>query len=406
MKILQINNFFNVGSTGKITADIHRVLSDFNVESVVCYGRGKKVSESNVYKVCTELEAKLNSGLAQLTGIEYIAFPFSLIRIKSVIKKEKPDLVHLQCINGSFVNVYALVSWLKKQKIKTLITLHAEFMFTANCPHSYECVSWKNETSCKRCRDFKSATRSLFLNNTRLSFKKMKKSFCGFEENLTVASVSPWLCERSRQSCILGNMHNITILNGVNTEIFHTCDCNVEKQRRMVLHVSAKFSDIEGHAKGGAYVIELARRMPNTDFVVAAKETVLTRNDLPNNIRLVTDVSQKQLARAYGEADVTIITGKRETFSMPLAESLCCGTPVVGFTAGGPESVAIKEYTEFVEYGNTDALEQALKNMLDRNSEFNREQIAENASALYSKKNMTEGYLNAYKELLMRSKYV
>lgn len=404
MKILQINNFYNVGSTGKITADIHHVLSDSGVESIVCYGRGEKILEDHVHKVCTEFGAKLNSGLAQITGIEYIASPFSLIRIISIIEKEKPDLVHLQCINGSFVNVYELIAWLKKKKIKTLLTLHAEFMFTANCPHAYECVSWMNEDSCNKCRDFKKTTRSLFLNNTRLSFKKMRKSFLGFEDNMTVVSVSPWLCQRSKQSYILGNMRNITILNGVNTEIFRFYDNIEKKKRRTVLHVTAKFSDAADHAKGGAYVIELARRMRDTNFVVVAKDVALTKNILPNNIMVKTDMSSKQLATLYGEADVTLISGKKETFSMPVAESLCCGTPVVGFRAGGPESIAIKEYTEFVEYGNIDALKNAVKKMLKQSSKYNRKRIAEVASAIYSEKAMTTGYLAAYKELLARNR--
>ncbi len=34
---------------------------------------------------------------------------------------------------------------------------------------------------------------------------------------------------------------------------------------------------------------------------------------------------------------------------MVTAESLCCGTPVVGFTAGGPESIAIDAFSNFVE---------------------------------------------------------
>ena len=37
---------------------------------------------------------------------------------------------------------------------------------------------------------------------------------------------------------------------------------------------------------------------------------------------------------------------------MVTAESLCCGTPVVGFKAGAPEQIAIKEFSEFVEYGD------------------------------------------------------
>ena len=37
----------------------------------------------------------------------------------------------------------------------------------------------------------------------------------------------------------------------------------------------------------------------------------------------------------YSAVDLTLITSQRETFSMPVAESLCCGTPVVGFDTGG-----------------------------------------------------------------------
>ena len=154
MKVLQINNVYNTGSTGKMTADIHNELMNSGVESIVCYGRGKNVSERNVYKVCSEYGAKMNSGLAQITGIPYIAFPFSLRRILSIIKEEKPDIVHLQCINGFFVNIYSLINWLNKKNIKTILTLHAEFMFTANCSHSFECLSWKTQDSCNNCNRY------------------------------------------------------------------------------------------------------------------------------------------------------------------------------------------------------------------------------------------------------------
>lgn len=34
----------------------------------------------------------------------------------NIIKKEKPDIVHLHCLNGYFVDIYKLVNYLKKQK--------------------------------------------------------------------------------------------------------------------------------------------------------------------------------------------------------------------------------------------------------------------------------------------------
>jgi len=39
---------------------------------------------------------------------------------------------------------------------------------------------------------------------------------------------------------------------------------------------------------------------------------------------------------------------------MPVAESLCCGTPVVGFKAGGPESIAPSQFAHFADQGNLD----------------------------------------------------
>ena len=115
MKVLQINSVYGKGSTGKITQDLHRALQDRGIDSVVCYGRGGKVREPGVYKTCGELYSKCNNLLSRFTGIMYGGCFFSTNRLIRIIQKEKPDVVHLQCINGYFVNIYRLVIWLKKR---------------------------------------------------------------------------------------------------------------------------------------------------------------------------------------------------------------------------------------------------------------------------------------------------
>jgi glycosyltransferase involved in cell wall biosynthesis len=97
-------------------------------------------------------------------------------------------------------------------------------------------------------------------------------------------------------------------------------------------------------------------------------------------------------------ADVTLLTSKKETFSMPVAESLCCGTPLVGFYAGGPESIAIEEYCEFVDYGNVDLLCEKLTQAM--NKTFDKKKIAERAKAKYSAQTMAEEYTKVYKEII------
>ena len=104
--------------------------------------------------------------------------------------------------------------------------------------------------------------------------------------------------------------------------------------------------------------------------------------------------SQIELAQLYSESDLTILLSKRETFSMVTAESLCCGTPVVGFTAGGTESIAIDAFSNFVEYGNIKLLADALINW--NSSSYYKQAISEISGREYSQENMANKFLNIY----------
>lgn len=95
---------------------------------------------------------------------------------------------------------------------------------------------------------------------------------------------------------------------------------------------------------------------------------------------------------------MTILLSKRETFSMVTAESLCCGTPVVGFKAGGPESIALAEYSRFVEYANMQVLSTTLDECL--NLAANHNEISNLAITAYSQEKMAALYLEVYKSLL------
>ena len=149
--------------------------------------------------------------------------------------------------------------------------------------------------------------------------------------------------------------------------------------------------------KGSQYIMELAQRMPDVDFLVLGEKGEV--KDLPQNIKLLGRVYEREkMALYYSLSNATIIVSKAETFSMPVAESLCCGTPVVGFKAGGPESICIKEYCEFVDYGDIDSLQQALSNMLLQS--FDRDKMSREAILKYSKKTMADGYIEVYNHLM------
>lgn len=171
MKVLQVNSVYDFGSTGKITADIHRLLPQYGVDSVVCYGRRGKTDDSNVYRICDDFYSHIEHFRANITGVMYGGCEISTQRLIRIIEREKPDVVHLQCLNGYFVNIYRLVEWLKNNHIPTVLTLHAEFMYTGGCGYSIDCNQWSTRKGCGHsiCPRYRSELKSLFGDRDRKS---------------------------------------------------------------------------------------------------------------------------------------------------------------------------------------------------------------------------------------------
>lgn len=397
MKVLQINCVYQSGSTGKLTHEIHQGLLRRGVESVVVYGRGKRIREEGVYKVCTEGYAKANNLLSRLRGTMYGGCFLSTRRLIKILEREKPDVVHLQCVNGYFVNIYRLVQWLKERRVKTVLTLHAEFPYTANCGYALDCEKWRS--GCGNCPRLRQETKSLFFDGTARSFRQMERVFRGFEKDLAVVSVSPWIQRRAEVSPILGGMKHALVLNGVDTNLFTYRPAPGIHNEKILLHTTAKFCDEPGHLKGGGYVLELAKRMTDAPikFLVAGKHRI--SGEVPPNVILLGNMEdQERLAEYYAMADLTLLTSRQESFSMPCAESLCCGTPVVGFRAGGPETIAIPRYAEFVEPGDLDGLEEAVRRWLD--VRVDKKAVCGEAKKRYSGEKMVEEYLEIYRSMV------
>lgn len=404
MKVLHIN-CASTGSTGKIIEDIADHAATAGIETLLCTpaspGKNKNI---RYFKTSLPCEQGLYRRLNRLYGFQYGLAPLSTIRIKTIIKREKPDLIHIHCVNGFMVNVYSLMRYLKRKRIPIVLTNHAEFFYTGNCAHAYECRKWL--AGCGKCPQRMLATGTKLRDTSAVGWGRMRRAFSSLEKAIMV-SVSPWVESRAKQSPITGALNHRIVLNGVNTSIFAWRDSEslrskygFSSQTKIVFHPTANFSASEQDSKGGRFVMELAERFADQDvlFVVAGKHTHNMKT--PKNLILLGQISdQTKLAEYYAMADVTVITGKRETFGMPVAESLCCGTPVVGFQAGGPESIAIKEYTAFVEYANVDELKRILSENLEKN--YETQLIASRAKEKYAAEVMSEGYIDIYRELLV-----
>lgn len=229
---------------------------------------------------------------------------------------------------------------------------------------------------------------------------KKEKAFTEFS-SLTIISVSAWLENRAKQSPMFKNRDFYVIGNGVDTSIYkpvNTATLRKKlglKNQKVILHITPSF---KSNVKGGEHVVEVAKRLQkeNVIFIIVGYDGF--KEKLPSNVITFSHTSsQEELAEFYSLANITLLTSKLETFSMVCAESLSCGTPIVGYKSGAPEQIAISEYSEFVENGDQDALVIKVREWLDKEIDFKA--VLEKVNNKYSTKTMFKEYIRIYEEV-------
>lgn len=405
MKVLIANWIYNWGSTGYILRDLKNGLQDQGIDVCVACGVSRD-DDPTVFTFSSDKERAIYErfsrlGLSRLRGST--AASKKLIRY---IEQEKPDLVHLHLLHCNTINLYHLLSYLGKKHIKTVLTNHAELYYTGTCGYAFNCEKFLN-SECRDCDNPNKATNSYCFASPHRHWKKMSDSLKGFTTStLRNTAVSPWLRDRIVKSSMMERFPCDVVMNGVDTGVYKKREATgrVAADLGDILHqyavyVSANFDPANiNNIKGGYYIVELAKLMPEITFVIVATSSVNTES-LPSNIKFWGKASsQVELAELYSNAAITVLTSRKESFSMICAETLCCGTPVVGFLAGGPESISLPEYSSFVEYPNLKELKERVYYYL--NKQCDRKAISEKAIATYSRKAMTDGYVKSYKILI------
>lgn len=402
MRILLIDSVYKYGSTGKIVYDLYTKLNKQGHTAAVCYGRGKKESDHDVYKFSSDWEVYLHALLTRITGLTGCFSPFATINLIRYIKKFKPDIVHIHELHAYFVNYIPVIKYLKKNNIKTVWTFHCEFMYTGKCGYSYECIKWKKE--CDKCPHLKEYPRSLLLDYTKFMFNKKKNEFKDFN-NLKIISPSKWLANRVKES-FLGEKDIKVINNGIDTDnIFYPRVTERLKIKHNIISekvILAVAPDLMEPRKGGRHVLELAKRIRdcNVKFILIGVKDLDEKFD-DNVIALGRTNNQNELAEYYSLADIFIICSMKENFPTTCIEALSCGTPIIGFDEGGTKETAPDGYGIFVPFMDFDLLEKYTRLILSNQIPIkSKSECAKYGKNHYSKTKMLENYMIEYKELL------
>jgi glycosyltransferase involved in cell wall biosynthesis len=107
---------------------------------------------------------------------------------------------------------------------------------------------------------------------------------------------------------------------------------------------------------------------------------------------------------AYHAADVLLHPALVDNLPNTVAESMSCGTPVLGFNVGGlPEMVSQDKSGWLVEEINTTAMTKKLNSVLQSKQAYDlRQSTKETAESLFNEKKVADDYFKAFKNSLSK----
>ena len=159
---------------------------------------------------------------------------------------------------------------------------------------------------------------------------------------------------------------------GVDHDVFRPYDDVITRPGRLMVTTS---SDVA--MKGLVPLLEAVAKLRTEreiDLVVIGRPrpegrvaATIERLGLGDIVTTISGVSDEELARLYGEAQVAIVPSLYEGFSLPAIEAMSCAVPVVATTGGAlPEVLGPSGETGLlVEPNDPDALAHAIRTLLD-----------------------------------------
>lgn len=395
MKIVQINNVLNTGSTGRITEQVGEAAIKRGHTSFIAYGRDRQKSESESYRI---------GGLPDLIshGVESFLFDRqglgsrqATMQLIKWLEAIKPDAIGLHNIHGYYLNFPIFFGYLKRFNIPVVWTLHDCWSFTGHCSYfdRFDCTKWEDE--CNNCPMTGYYPKSV-MDNSRKNYLLKKRTFCG-HPNLLLVTPSKWLRQLVGRS-FLSSYPVRVINNGIDLEVFKPIEyAGTEK---IILGVAGAWDD----RKGLRDFLELRSRVPASWRIVLIGVTRAQQWSLPRGIEgIVRTENLDELVAWYQKATVFVNPTYSDNFPTTNVEALGCGVPVVTYETGGSPESLDGQTGQVVRQGDVEELAKAILSVVERGRQKQRVDCRKRAELLFNKTERFAEYIDTYESLVSSS---
>ena len=404
MRILQINTTINSGSTGRIAEDIGNVLLVTGNESYIAAGNTYRPSISQIIEIGNDWDQKRHGVKARLFDRHGFGSKNVTLQFVKEVDQIRPDVIHLHNIHGYYLHIGELFNYLKQVQLPVVWTFHDCWPFTGHCSFfdRVNCHKW--QTGCHHCPNLKGYPASFGYDNSLRNYSDKKKIFNGLH-NCTITTPSEWLANHVRSS-FLGNYPVHCIHNGVDIKIFSPSTKTESilakyqlKTKPFILGVASIWDQ-----RKGLKDFEAISQRNNGSFDIAlvglTKKQIV---NLPNGIiGIERTESTQELAALYAAASAFVNPTYVDNFPTTNIEALACCTPVITYNTGGSPEAIDKNTGIVVEKGDINALNEAIKTVLNLGKDFYNPKCRIRAEELFNKENRYNDYLELYNEIIQR----
>lgn len=359
MRVIQINATCGVGSTGKICAEISRLLTARGIENRVLYASGHSDLSAGI-RYTNDRYIKLQALRARLSGRYGFHAEGATRRLLAELERFAPDVVHLHNLHSHNCNLEALLAYLKKRQIRVIWTFHDCWAFTAYCPYfdMVACAQWKTGcTHCPQRRRF-----SWLFDRSRELYRRKREALTGLD--LTVVTPSVWLADLVRQS-FLRTYPVRVIHNGIDLSVFRPTHSDFRERYGLSGECFLLLGVAFGweRRKGLDVFLSLAQRLePEHYRIVLVGTDDAVDAQLPDSvISIHRTQDQRELAALYSAADLLVDPTREENYPTVHMEAIACGTPVLTFRTGGCAEMLTLETGAVVECNDVDAMEREIR---------------------------------------------
>ena len=395
--LLQIDSCLGIGSTGRITESIGTLAMARGWDCYIAHG-ARYVGNSKMHSIPVvskwgEYRHALCSMLFDGHGL---GSSLETRRLIGKIEKIHPDIIHLHCVHGYYLNYKILFEYLNKTDIPVVWTFHDCWAFTGHCAHFHTagCYKWRDAECCK-CPLLNEYPRAFTDNSTR-NFR-LKKHLFVKNDNLHIVAVSQWLSNLVKDSFFHRKDCRV-INNGIDINRFRPY--NVTDVRPYLLGVASSWNE----SKGLYDFYKIREKLPEDEYdilLVGLSEEQI--KDLPEGIKGISRTeSIDKLAELYSGAVAFINPTYADSFPTVNMESLACGTPIITYRTGGSPEIIDENTGCVVEQGDIDGLVRAIRNLQEK--PLSSDACRKRAVELFDKEERFMDYIRLYDELLKGKK--